>query len=86
MTDIRFPLLLGTVRATQGAYCTLTILADGAQLDLPIINLSLLLSQRLLSQNRRQRSLYVEDVAIEVAYLDQILKGRDANKVRLVIE
>lgn len=36
------------------------------QLDLPLINLSLLLSQRLLSQNRRQRALNAEDLATEV--------------------
>jgi hypothetical protein len=79
MTNLQFLQFLETVRATQGAYYKLTIIAGGArsgkthllkqvavQLDLPIINLSLLLSQRLLSQNRRQRSLNAEDAAIEV--------------------
>lgn len=79
MTPLQFPQLLETVRATQGAYHKLTIIVGSAragkthllkqvatQLDLPLINLSLLLSQRLLSQSRRQRSLNAEDVAIEV--------------------
>lgn len=79
MTEIRLPQLVDTIRATSGAYYKLTILAGGAQsgkthwlkqvateLGLPIINLSLLLSQRLLNQNRRQRALNAEDVATEV--------------------
>lgn len=79
MTNLSLPQLLDTIRATSGAYYKLTILAGGAQsgkthwlkqvatqLDLPIINLSLLLSLRLLNQNRRQRALNAEDVATEV--------------------
>lgn len=79
MTDIPLPQLLDTVRATQGAYYKLTILAGPSaagktrllsqlaiELQLPTINLSLLLSQRLLSQTRRQRALKAEEVAIEV--------------------
>ena len=79
MTDLGLPQLLDTIRATPGAYYKLTILAGGArsgktrlikqvanQLDLPIINLSLLLSQRLLSQTNRQRALNAEDFATEV--------------------
>ena len=71
MTDLRFPQLLDTIRATRGAYYKLTILAGdaragktqllrqiAAQLDLPLINLSLILSQRLLNQSIRQRSLH----------------------------
>jgi hypothetical protein len=86
MTDLRFPQLLDTIRATQGAYHKLIIIAGGArsgkthllkqvaaQLDLPLINLSLLFSQRLLSQNRRQRSLNAEKVAIEV--VDEHIKS-----------
>ena len=86
MTAISFPQLLDTIRATQGAYYKLTVIAGGArsgkthslkqvaaQLDLPLINFSLLLSQRLLSQNRRQRSLNAEAVAIEV--IDEHLKS-----------
>jgi len=86
MTDLRFPQLLDTIRATQGAYYKLTILAGGArsgktkllrqvadQLGFPLINLSLLLSQRLLSQSRRQRSLNAEAVAIDV--IDEHLKS-----------
>jgi hypothetical protein len=79
MSDIPFPQLIEIIKTSLGAYFKLTILAGGAgsgkthllkqvatQLDLPIINLSLLLSQRLLSQNRRQRALNAEDVATEV--------------------
>ena len=79
MNDLHLPQLVDTIRATSGAYYKLTILAGGAQsgkthwlkqvateLCLPTINLSLLLSQRLLNQNRRQRALNAEDVATEV--------------------
>jgi hypothetical protein len=79
MTEIRLPQLVDTIRATSGAYYKLTILAGRAQsgkthwlkqvateTGLPTINLSLLLSQRLLSQNCRQRSLNAEAVATEV--------------------
>lgn len=86
MTDLRFPQLLDTIRATQGAYYKLAVIAGGtrsgkthwlkqvaAGLDLPLVNLGLLLSQRLLGQNRRQRSLNAEDAAIEV--VDEHLKS-----------
>jgi hypothetical protein len=79
MTDIPFTQLLETIRATQGAYYKLTVIAGpsgsgktrvlaqvAAQLQLPCINLSLLLSQRLLSQTRRQRALKAEEVALEI--------------------
>ena len=79
MSDIPFPQLIETIRTIQGAYYKLSIISGGTrsgktrllkqiaiQLDLPIINLSLLLSQRLLSQNRRQRALNAEDVATEI--------------------
>lgn len=79
MTEIRLPQLLDTIRATTGAYYKLTIIAGVAragkthlikqvakQLDLPIINLSLFLSQRLLSQNHRQRTLNAENFAADV--------------------
>lgn len=79
MTDISFPQLLDVIRATHNAYYKLTILAGpsgagktrllkqvAAEFQLPSINLSLLLSQRLLSQTRRQRALNAEDVATEV--------------------
>lgn len=79
MTDLPLPQLADTVRATQGAYHKLTIIAGptgagktrllnqlAAELQLPSINLSLLLSQRLLSQTRRQRALKAEEVATEV--------------------
>lgn len=86
MTDLRFPQLLDTIRAMQSAYYKLTVIAGSARsgkthllkqvaasLDLPLINLSLLVSQRLLSQNRRQRSLNAEDAATEV--VDEHLKS-----------
>ena len=79
MTELRFPQLVNTIRATAGAYYKLTLLAGGThcgkthwlkqvatELGLPTVNLSLLLSQRLLNQNRRQRSLNAEAVATEV--------------------
>ena len=79
MTDLPLSQLADTVRATQGAYHKLTIIAGpsgagktrllnqlAAELQLPSINLSLLLSQRLLSQTRRQRALKAEEVAIEI--------------------
>ena len=79
MTDITYFQLLETIRATQGAYYKLTILAgpSGAgktrllnrvatDLHVPAINLSLLLSQRLLSQTRRQSELKTEEFATEV--------------------
>jgi len=79
VTDVVFPQVLDLIRATRGAYHKLTIIAgpSGAgktrllnqlatDLQLPCINLSLLLSQRLLSQTRRQRALKAEEVATEV--------------------
>ena len=79
MTDFLFPQFLDVIRATQGAYYKLTIISGptgagktrllsqvSTDLQLPSINLSLLLSQRLLSQTRRQRALKAEEVAIEV--------------------
>lgn len=79
MTAISLPQFVDTIRATQGAYYKLTILAGEAQsgkthwlkqaatqLDLPTINLSLLVSQRLLSLTRHQRELRAQDVATDV--------------------
>jgi len=79
VTDLPFPQLLDTVRATQGAYYKLTVIAGpsgsgktrlltqvATQLSLPVINLSLILSQRLLSLTRRQRALKAEEIAIEI--------------------
>jgi len=79
MTEIPVSQLLDTIRATQGAYYKLTIIAGpsgsgksrllnqvATELKLPIINLSLLLSQHLLSQTRRQRALKAEEVAIDI--------------------
>lgn len=79
MTALSLPQLVDTIRATSGEYYKLTILAGSAQsgkthwlkqvatqLDLPIINFSLLLSQRLLSLTRNQRELRAQDVATDV--------------------
>jgi len=86
MTDLSVPQILDTIRATQGGYYKLTIVAGpsgsgktrllkqvAANLQLPSINLSLLLSQRLLSQTRRQRALKAEEFAIEI--IDEHLKS-----------
>jgi hypothetical protein len=79
MTGLPFPQLLDNIRATRGAYFKLTVIAGpsgsgktrllnqvAAHLQLPAINLNLLLSQRLLSHTRRQRALKAEEVAIEI--------------------
>jgi hypothetical protein len=79
MSEIILPQLIDTIRATSGAYYKLTILVGAAQsgkthwlsqvaieLDLPIINLGLLLSQRLLSLTRHQRELRAQDVTTDV--------------------
>ncbi len=79
MTDIPFPQLIETVRACQGAYYKLTVIAGpsgsgktrllklvAGELNLPILNLSLLLSERLLGVTRRQRPLQAGEVAIEL--------------------
>jgi hypothetical protein len=79
MTDIPFPQLIETVRASKGAYYKLTVIAGpsgsgktrllnqvAGDLELPVINLSLLLSQRLLGLTRRQRPLQAEEVATDL--------------------
>ena len=79
MTDLTYSQLLDTVRATHGAYHKLTILVgpSGAgkthllnrvanDLQIPAINLSLLLSQGLLSYTRRQRALKAEELATQI--------------------
>ncbi len=71
--------LLEQVRAAQSAYHRLVIIAGlsgsgktrllnqvATQLNLPIINLSLLLSQHLLGLTRRQRALNAGEIAIEL--------------------
>lgn len=73
------PQLLDTIRATRDAYHKLTILVGGSdaertkvlnqcakELDLPLINLSLHLSQRLLSKSRQQIALHASDLATDV--------------------
>lgn len=101
MTDISFPQLIETIRATQGAYHKLTIIAGASrsgktrllnqvatQLQLPGINLSLLLSQRLLSQTRHQHAFKAEEIAIEGYVIGFLLcrPGADFRFLRLILE
>ena len=73
------PQLLDTIRSTKDAYHKLTVLVGGPgagktvvlnqvakELDLPVINLNLHLSQRLLSKSRQQMALHSADLATEV--------------------
>jgi hypothetical protein len=79
MTDIPFSQLLDQVRVAQNAYHRLVVIAGlsgsgktrvlnqvAADLNLPVINLSLVLSQRLLGLTRRQRALKAQEIAIEL--------------------
>jgi ABC-type iron transport system FetAB ATPase subunit len=79
MTNLSPEQLPEIILSVRGAYHKLTLLVGpsgagktrllnrvAAQLQLPAINLSLLLSQRLLSQTRQQRALKAEEVAIEI--------------------
>ena len=79
MTEITAPQILDHIRSAQNAYHKLVVIAGrpgsgktralkelAGQLAMPVTNLSLLLSQRLLSLTRRQRTLKVEELATEV--------------------
>ena len=79
MTDLSFPELIDSIRATANAYHKLTIVVGqtgsgktrvlsqvASQLELPLVNFGLLLSQRLLTETRRQRALKAQQIAIEV--------------------
>jgi hypothetical protein len=79
MTAISFSQLLDHVRAAKNAYHRLVIIAGDPRagkttalrgvaenLVLPFLNLGLAMSQTLLGQSRRQRSLQAEDVARDV--------------------
>jgi hypothetical protein len=79
MNPHRLSQLLPVIRATRDAYYKLTIIcgASGsgktqvlknisAELGLPTVNLSLLLSQKLMNQTRRQMSLIAEEAAIDI--------------------
>ena len=78
MTTLDPQQVLDAIRASRGGYHKLTLLAGtsgsgktrlltqiATQLDLPIINLSLHLSQRLLPLTRRQRALKAEQTAMD---------------------
>jgi hypothetical protein len=73
------PQLLDTIQSTKDAYHKLTIIVGGPgsgktvvlnqvakELGLPVINLSLHLSQRLLSKSRQQMALHAADMATDV--------------------
>ena len=80
MTEISAPQIIDQIRSAQNAYHKLVVIAGrpgsgktralkelAGQLAMPVTNLSLLLSQRLLSLTRRQRTLKVEELATEVS-------------------
>ena len=79
MTEVTLSQILDHIRAAQNAYHKLVIIAGrpgsgktrvlkelAGQIKMPVTNLSLLLSQRLLSLTKRQRTLKVEELATEV--------------------
>ncbi|MDA1275509.1 MAG: BREX-3 system P-loop-containing protein BrxF [Verrucomicrobia bacterium] len=79
MSHFTFPELIEVIRGVNSKYHKLLIIAGApgsgktsllkqvsAHLHLPAINLSLLLSERLLGQSRRQRALKAEEAAIDV--------------------
>ena len=79
MTDLSLQQFLELIHGTQSSYYKLTLITGGSmagktrilklvsdRLALPLINLNLLLSQRLLSLNNRQRSLHAEAVALDI--------------------
>lgn len=79
MAEASLTELLDTVRSVQSAYHKLVILAGlpgsgktrllkrvADQLNLPVINLSLKMSEKLLSLTKRQRPLKAEEIARDV--------------------
>ena len=78
VTELTLPQLLDPIRAVQNAYHKLVVIVGrpgsgktralnelAGKLGMPVTNLSLLLSQRLLSLTKRQRTLKVEELATE---------------------
>ena len=79
MTTISFEQILEHVRAADSAYHKLVVLAAPSRngktkalravsesLNLPLVNFSLLMSQKLLGLTRRQRALQAEEIARNV--------------------
>lgn len=79
MAGVSITELLDTIRSAQSAYHKLVVIAGPSgsgktrllnqladQLDMPVINLSLKLSERLLSLTKRQRRLKAEEIARDV--------------------
>jgi hypothetical protein len=90
--------LLSVLRATRDAYYKLTIICGPSatgktqllkdisiELGLPTINLSLLLSQRLMSQTRRQVPLIAEGVANDIID-DHIASGLCLDNTELLFD
>src|SRR4051812_18381177 len=79
MPDLSLHELLEIVQSVHGAYHKLVVIAGpagsdktrllrqlGDQLHMPVINLSLKMSEKLLSLTRRQRRLKAEEIARDV--------------------
>jgi hypothetical protein len=79
MAEISFTELLDTIRSVHVAYHKLVIIAGPSgsgktgllnrladQLSMPVINLNLKMSEKLLSLTRRQRRLKAEEIARDV--------------------
>lgn len=79
MTEVNLPSLMDVIGATRESYYKLIILAGSSgsgktpllqrlsrDTNLPLFNLNLLLSERLLGLSRRQRALQVEGLALEI--------------------
>ncbi len=79
MAELSFEELVEVIRSAQSAYHKLVVIAGPSgsgktkllnqlanQLDMPVINLSLKLSERLLNLTRRQRRLKAEEIARDV--------------------
>ena len=97
MTDIFFPQLLDLVRAAQDAYHKLVIVAGpsgagktpnlnqvAAELKMPVVNLNLELSRRLLNLTKRQRMLKAEEVARDA--IDEQAQSQDQAQASLCLD
>lgn len=97
MTDIFFPQLAELARSAQAAYHKLVIIAGpsgagktrhltqlAADLKLPVMNLNLQLSRRLLNLTRRQRMLKAEEVARDA--IDEHTQSQDQDQASLCLD